>query len=67
MKVYLEKIGPHFCDMIYHPKKFGEWKMYLTMKLEFMSSTNSDGKRTTYSKSASSIIMIGNDADEIVQ
>ena len=41
--------------------------MYLTMKLEFMSSTNSDGKRTTYSKSASSIIMIGNDADEIAQ
>ena len=41
-------------------KKSGKWKMYLTMKPKFMSSTNINEKRTMYSKSDSSILVIGN-------
>ena len=40
MKVYLEKTGTHFCDMIDHLNKPGEWKMHLTIKPKFMLSIN---------------------------
>ena len=48
-------------------KKSGEWKIYLTMKSKFMSSTDSNEKRARYSKSDNNIVMIGNDTDEIIQ
>ena len=53
--------------MIHDLKKSGEWKMHLTIKPKFMSSTDSNEKRTMFSKSDSSIVMIGNDTDEIIQ
>ena len=56
----------HLHDMIDDLKKSGEWKMYLTIKSKFMPSTDSDEKRTMYSKSDSSIVMIGIDTDEII-
>ena len=37
------------------------------MKPKFMSSTKSNEKCTMYSKSDSSIVMIGNDTDETIQ
>ena len=37
------------------------------MKPKFMSSTDNSEKRSMYSKSDSSIVMIGNDAVEIIQ
>ena len=53
--------------MIHDLKKSSEWKMHLTIKPKFMSSTDSNEKRTMFSKSDSSIVMIGNDTDEIIQ
>ena len=41
--------------------------MHLAMKAKFMSSTDSNKKRTMYSKSDSSIIMIGNGSSETIQ
>ena len=41
--------------------------MHLTMKPKFMSSTDSNEKRMMYSKSDSSIVMVSNDTDEIIQ
>ena len=55
------------CDVINDLKKFGGWKIQLTMKPKFMSLTDSNKKRTMYSKSDSSIVMIGNGTDEIIQ
>ena len=44
-----------------------EWKMHLAMKTKFMSSTDSNKKRTMYCKSDSSVIMIGNGSNETTQ
>ena len=41
--------------------------MHLAMKAKFMSSTDSNKKCTMYSKSGSSIIMIGNGSNETIQ
>ena len=41
-------------------KKYGEWKMHLTMKPKFMSSTDSNDKRTMHSKSDNISVMIRN-------
>lgn len=46
-------------------KKSGEWKMHLIMKLKFMS--DSKEKCAMYPKSNSSIVMIDNNKDEIIQ
>ena len=67
MREYLAKITPHLCDMIYGFKESGEWKMQLTMKPNFISSTYDIEICTMYSKSNSRIVMIGNDMDEIIQ
>ena len=47
-KRYVENIGPHLRNMI-DDLESGEWKMHLTIKLKFISSTNSKEKRTIYS------------------
>ena len=67
MKGYLEKIRPHLDDMIDDLKKSGDWKMHLTMKPKFLSSTDSNQKRMMYSESDNNIAMIGNDTDAIIQ
>ena len=59
MEGYLEKTRPYLRDMIDDLKKPGEWKMHLTMKPNFMSSADSNEICTMYSKSDSSIVMIG--------
>ena len=41
--------------------------MHLTMKSNFMSSTDNNEKGVMYSKSDSSIVMIGNHSEEIIQ
>ena len=53
--------------MIDDLKKSGKSKMHLTMKPNFISSTDSNEKRMMYSKIDSSIIMMGNDTEEIIQ
>ena len=63
MKGYLEKIRPHL-HAIVDLKKSDERK---TNETKFLSSTDSSEKRMMYSKGDSSIVMIGNDAVEIIQ
>ena len=46
-------------------KKSGEWKMHLIMKLKFIS--DSKEKYAMYPKINSSIVMIDNNTDEIIQ
>ena len=63
VKGYLEKIRPHL-HAIVDLKKSDERK---TNETKFLSSTDSSEKRMMYSKGDSSIVMIGNDAVEIIQ
>ena len=67
MKKFLEKIGPHALDEIDNLKKCAEWKIHLTMKSKFLSSTDSNEKCMIYSKRDNSMVMIGNDRDKIIQ
>ena len=45
----------------------GKWKIQLTMKMKFLSSTGSNNKRTFHAKSNHMEITIGNDTDKIIQ
>lgn len=67
MNGYLENIRPHLRDTIDDLKKSGEWKMHLTMKSNFMSSTDNNEKGVMCSKSDSGIVMIRNHSEEIIQ
>ena len=49
----------------YDIKTFGEWKILLTMKPTFMSSRDSNEKRSMYSESYSRIAMAVNDTNQI--
>ena len=53
--------------MINNFKKIGERKIQLTMKTEFMLSTDSNEKRLLHIKSDNVEIMIDNDTDKIIQ
>ena len=64
---YLEKIRPHLRDIVDYLEKSGEWKIKLTVKHIFMSSVESNENHTTYSKSHSRLVVIGNDTDEFIQ
>ena len=54
--------------MIDELKKSGEWKIHLTMKVNFMPSKDDDDddKQWAHSKSNNITIMGGNKTDEIV-
>ena len=51
MRQYLEKIKSYLCNMIRNFKKSDEQKNQLTMKPKFMSSKDSNEKRTMHAKS----------------
>ena len=53
--------------MIDELKKSGEWKIHLTMKINFVSSKDNDDKQFMHSKSDNIEIMIGDKTDEIVK
>ena len=44
-----------------------EWKIQLTMAINFISSTDSDETRTMHTKSNNVEIMIGSEIDEIIE
>ena len=58
-------IRPYLSDLINDHKNQGEWKIYLTMAINFISST--DSTRTMHSKSDNIEIMTGNEIDEITE
>ena len=58
-------IRPYLSDLINDNKNQGEWKIYLTMAINFISST--DSTRTMHPKSNNIEIMTGNEIDEITE
>ena len=51
VKEYLDTIRPYLSDMINNHKTQGEWKIQLTISINFMSSKNSEETRTRHTKS----------------
>ena len=67
IKEYLDEIRPYFSDIINNNKTQGEWKISLTMAINFFSSKDSEEIRTMHSKSDNIEIFIGNETDEIIE
>ena len=75
VKEYLNKIKPYLSDRINALKTKGEWKIELTMEIDFMSSEDSKdiqnskdfNETSLYTKSNNIEIMIGNEIDEIIE
>ena len=66
-KEYLDMIRPYLSDMINDHKTRREWKIQLTMQINFVSSKDSEEIRTMYTKSHNIEIMMGNETDEIIE
>ena len=60
-------IRPHLRDIANDHKTQGEWKIQLTMIINFISSRDSDEIRTMYTKSNDIEIIMGNVTDEIIE
>ena len=67
IKDYLDEIKPYLSDIINDHKTQGEWKIHLTMAINFFSSKDSEEIRTMHSKSYNTEILIGNETDEIIE
>ena len=66
IKDYLDEIKPYLSDINDHKTK-GDWKINLTMAINFFSSKDSDENRTMHCKSDNTEILIGNKTNEIIQ
>ena len=66
-KEYLDMIRPYLSDMTNDHKIRREWKIQLTMSVNFISSKDVDEARTLCSKSNNMEIMMGNETDEIIE
>ena len=63
---YLNIIRPYLRDMIDNHKAHGEWKIQLIMRINFISSINTDELRIMYTKSNNAEIMKGIEMDDII-
>ena len=63
----LNIIRSHLSDLINDHKTQNEWKIELTMQINFISSKDSDETRTMHTKSDNIEIMKGNETDEIIE
>ena len=59
-------IRPYLSDMINDHKTRREWKIQLTMSINFISSKDSDETRNLHTKINNIEIMMGNKTDEII-
>ena len=59
-KEYLDIIRPYLNDMINDHKTQSEWKIHLTMQINFISSKDSEETRTMHTKSSNIEIVMGN-------
>ena len=66
-KEYLNVIKLYLSDMINDHKTQSEWKIQLTMQINFISSKDSEETCTMHTKSHNIEIMIGNETDEIIE
>ena len=53
--------------MINDHKTRREWKIQLTMRINFFSLKDAKGNRTVYTKSHNIEIMMGNETDDIIK
>ena len=60
-------IRPYLSDMIINYKIQGEWKIKLTISINFISSNGSDETRNLRTKSSNIEIVMGSEADEIIE
>ena len=60
-------IRPYLSDLINYHKSEEEWKIKLTLAINFMSSNDSEETRTMHTKSHNIEIMMGNETDEIIK
>ena len=65
-KEYLDMIRPYLSDMITDYKTQGEWKIQLTLSINFFYSNGSDETRNLRSKSDNIEVMMGDETDEII-
>ena len=59
-KEYLDIIRPYLSDMINDHKTQSEWKIQLTMQINFISSKDSEETRTMHTMSSNIEIVMGN-------
>ena len=67
IKEYLNVIRPYLKGIIKDYKTQGEWKIQLIMVVTFISSIDFNENRTMHTKSNNIEIMMGNEADEIIE
>ena len=64
IKEYLDMIRPYLSDILNDYKTQGEWKIHLTMVINFFSSKDSKETCTTYSKSDNIEVIMSSEIDE---
>ena len=64
---YLDKIESYLNNLIDDRKAQGEWKIQLTMAINFISTNDSDETSAMHTKSDNVEIMIGIEKDEIME
>ena len=63
---YFNEIRLYLKDMINNHKARGEWKIQLSMKINFVSSKDNKETRTMHTKSDNIEIMSGTEADDVI-
>lgn len=66
IKQYLQKTKPYLDNIVYNLRASGEGKIHVTMKINFLSSKDSNEKRLMQCKSDNIKIMIGNNRNKII-
>ena len=65
---YLDTIRPYLVDMINDRKTQSEWKIRLTIAIDFISSKpDSDETCTMHARSDNEEIMKGSETDEVIE
>ena len=67
IKEYLDIIKPYLSDIINDHKTQGEWKIQLTMAINFFSSKDTEETRTMNTKSGNVEIKMGSERDEVIE
>ena len=67
IREYINTIRPYLSDIINNHKTQGEWKIHLTMAINFISSKDSDETRTMHTKNGTVEIMMSSETDKIIE
>ena len=63
-----KKLKVHSCnEVIDYETQYGEWKIQLTMSINFISSKDSDETRNIHTKSYNIEIIMGSETNDIVE